>query len=54
MVVVRSGAGFFLKRMLEAVLRDNRVVSPHQHVSWVVLIRTFRVIGFISLFLVFI
>jgi hypothetical protein len=46
-----SGVGFFLERVLGVVLCDDNGVSPHQHVSWVVLIRTPRVIGFYFFFL---
>jgi hypothetical protein len=45
-----TGTGFVLMRMLGAVLRDDRGVSPHQLVSRVVLIRIHRVSGLIISF----
>jgi hypothetical protein len=53
MMVVGSkftSTGCFLKRVLGVVLRDNGCVSPHQHVSRVVLVRTPRFLGFCSFF----
>jgi hypothetical protein len=48
-----SGSGFFLEGVLRTVLRDDKGVSLHLHVSRVV-DRIHRVLCFISFFLVFI
>jgi hypothetical protein len=56
MVVVSRfiGAGFILMRVLDAVLRDDRGVLPHQYVNKVILIWIHRVSGFRSFFCDFI
>jgi hypothetical protein len=41
-----TGAGFVLRRVLGAVLRDDRGTSPYLYVSKVDVIRIYRISGF--------